>query len=111
MLSFNLTLLLHVFRLQYMLATYCHVNCITINSTEYVLTLQCAIEGMMMGQNALNNSHSKLLYSRCKSDFFPLHLHSVSTSALRCADRPLIQTESQALAQLYCPWPRSITPC
>lgn len=66
--------LFHAFRLQYMLATYCHVNCITINNTEHVLTSQCSIEGMMMGENALNNPHSKLQNSRCKSDFFPLHL-------------------------------------
>jgi len=57
-----------------MLVTFCHVNSITINSTEHVLTSQCSIEGMMMGENALNNPHSKLQYSRWKSDFFPLHL-------------------------------------
>lgn len=70
----NLTLLFHAFRLQYMLATYFHVNCITMNNTEHVLTSQCSIEGMMMGENALNNPHSKLQNSRCKSDFIPLHL-------------------------------------
>lgn len=70
----HIHLRLHAVRLQYMLSIYCHVNCITINSTEHVLTSQCSIEGMMMGENALNNPHSKLQYSRCKSDFFPLHL-------------------------------------